>query len=657
MGFAVPTRRIVKLGFILLTLALVSSAGATTPGTNGRIAFTSTRDGNAELYSVAPDGTSLRRLTWTSATEQFPAWSSDGIKIAYESAKPGGHFRIWVMNADGSAQTQITSTTLDNVDDSAPVWSPDGSEIAFGSTRSGTWNIWVIRADGTGLRRVTSGFGVYPSWSPDGTQLVYSGLGAIAIVNADGTNAHPISGPGTAPTSPSWSPDGTHILFARNDASGFAAGELYIANTDGSGERPLTTDGSHNAHPRWSPDGSKVVFVRSAQLWSIGADGLGLQQVLSESAILPDWGTSQVVPEPSPPEAPIIDIWSPSDGQIFLPGMNPIAFYVCSSFVSPVVSCVGDVPVGAQLDTSYGTHTFTVRAVDNEGRTASDTVTYTVPDFTVPDFTPPLIDLRVPTDGATYELDADVRADYSCSDPGGSGIAQCQGNLPSGAALDTDNAGQHVFTVAAYDKAGHQSLARVVYTVVDRRPPRIEIGSPFPDLTYPVNTAATASYYCWSPGGVWIVSCIGTVPSGDHIPAASVGPRTFTVTAQDANGKTTTRDVPYVVVYSFQNYEAPVDADGFISGARAGDGVALKFSLSGDQGLNIVSKTLWQPASCADWTTTGSATSADAKLSYSASTDRYRDVVATSSAWKGTCRILRLTFADSISRDVRVRFK
>ena len=63
------------------------------------------------------------------------------------------------------------------------------------------------------------------------------------------------------------------------------------------------------------------------------------------------------------------------------------------------------------------------------------------------------------------------------------------------------------------------------------------------------------------------------------------------------------------------------------------------------------------PKTVTNWTTTGSTTNADAKLSYSASTDRYRDVVATSSAWKGTCRILRLTFADSISRDVRVRFK
>ena len=104
-------------------------------------------------------------------------------------------------------------------------------------------------------------------------------------------------------------------------------------------------------------------------------------------------------------------------------------------------------------------------------------------------------------------------------------------------------------------------------------------------------------------------------------------------------------------------FDSPVDASRTITEARAGDAIALKFSLTGNQGLSVISKRTWQPASCADWTPAGTAVPADGKLSYSSSTDRYRDIVTTSSSWKGTCRVLRLDFADSTAQEVHVRFK
>jgi len=71
----------------------------------------------------------------------------------------------------------------------------------------------------------------------------------------------------------------------------------------------------------------------------------------------------------------------------------------------------------------------------------------------------------------------------------------------------------------------------------------------------------------------------------------------------------------------------------------------------------VQTRTTWQTASCVDWTPIGTTANADAKLSYNTSIDRYRDVVATSSSWKGTCRILRLDFADTLSHEVHVRFR
>jgi sugar lactone lactonase YvrE len=653
-------RRVVQLLITVLALGIVSSAAATPPGPNGRIVFSTNRNGNSELYSMNSEGSAERRLTWTTSSEGDPAWSPDGTKIAYVGADSGGHSRIWVMNADGTGQAQLpVAPAIESAVDIQPQWSPDGTQIAFASTRVDTWNVWVINADGSGLRRVTNFLSNDPAWSPDGRQLAYVGANAIGVVDADGGNPHWITASGGWAGSPSWSPDGRRLVFYRNDDRGYP-GELYLVNPDGSNETQLTSGGFNNAHASWSPDGTQIAFQRTLRapgnwhLWTMAADGSNARQVTTAAEeFTPDWGTSQVVPEPSPPEAPTIQIYSPTDGGLYLPGTHAIAFYSCSSYVSYVVTCEGDLPFGQEVDlTTAGKYTFTVRAVDLEGRTATKTVTYEVIDIA-----PPKIDLRTPTDGASYDWGADVTVDYSCSDPGGSGIAQCSGDVPSGGHLNTNSPGTYTFRVFALDKAGHFTVVLATYTVVDSRPPVVFIVDPSDGGSYVLGSTTRAGYYCQTPSGARLTSCSGPVPSSSPFDTSSVGVHSFVVTASDENGRTATRTHTYTVVYDFSGFDAPVDSNHVVDNAKAGDAIALKFSLSGNQGLNIISKRTWQSASCADWTPTATAVPADGKLSYSSSTDRYRDIVGTSSSWKGTCRILRLDFADSTSQEVHVRFK
>ena len=93
-----------------------------------------------------------------------PVWSPDGTRIAFESFREGNG-DIYVMNADGSGLTRLTS---DPALDSSPSWSPDGTRIAFESSREGNINIYVIDADGSNLARLTDDPAVDkdPVWSP-----------------------------------------------------------------------------------------------------------------------------------------------------------------------------------------------------------------------------------------------------------------------------------------------------------------------------------------------------------------------------------------------------------------------------------------------------------------------------------------------------------
>jgi hypothetical protein len=488
---------------------------------------------------VGPDGSGERRLTWTPQTEQSPAWSPDGSRIAYESDS-GGRFRIWVMNVDGSGQTQISPDGSDLADDSGPAWSPDGTLIAFASTRGGTWNLWVMNADGSGLRQVSDVFGSDPAWSPNGRQLAYVGTSGIGVVGVDGSNPHLVSGPGAFASGPSWSPDGRQIVFSRNNAQGYP-GELYLANLDGSGEQQLTGDGFENADASWSPDGTQIVFQRTNTppfgwyLWAIGVDGSGLRQITSGGNELgPDWGSSQVVPDPSPPGAPTIQIYSPTDGAVYLQGMQVPALYLCSSYVSYVVSCQGDVDFGTLLDlSSAGTQTFTVRAVDADGRTATASVTYQVLDLVAPE-----VDLRTPTDGVTYNLGAEVTIDYSCSDPNGSGVAFCIGDLPSGTPLDTTQTGTHTFNVYALDNAGNFGSATATYTVIAPRQPQTISFAPLADRLVDKNNSAPDFNVSATASSSLAVSfasqtptvCTGTVTGTVHL----LGTGTCTIRAAQA---------------------------------------------------------------------------------------------------------------------------
>ena len=180
----------------------------------------------ASVYVVNVDGSGARTLTNRAlAFDAHPAWSPDGTRIAFESTVEGRR-TIWVMQADGQGLRRLTELTGAAVE-TAPAWSPRGDRLAYASDRDGNPEIYVVGADGTGSRRLTdhpATDGV-PSWSPDGARIAFvsdrDGQPGIWAIAADGSApARLVPGAADPGSKPAWAPDGRSIAFASDRDGG-----------------------------------------------------------------------------------------------------------------------------------------------------------------------------------------------------------------------------------------------------------------------------------------------------------------------------------------------------------------------------------------------------------------------------------------------------
>jgi TolB protein len=163
---------------------------------DGWIVFTSTRDGDLDLYKMRLDGSQLTRLTRTLGYDGGAFFSADGKQIVYRASRPKDaheaerylallrdklvrptQLEIWVMDADGSHQRQVTHLGAASF---APFFHPDGRRIVFASNvadpRGRDFDLYLVNSDGTGLERITYNptFDGFPMFSPDGRKLVFA---------------------------------------------------------------------------------------------------------------------------------------------------------------------------------------------------------------------------------------------------------------------------------------------------------------------------------------------------------------------------------------------------------------------------------------------------------------------------------------------------
>jgi Tol biopolymer transport system component len=288
-------------------LALPSSALATFPGQDGRIAFHSfTATEGAQIFTVRPNGRDLRQITHVAGDAISVDWSPDGRRIAFEIDTEDSA-TVALMNADGSDLVTLPGVGLFNGD---PSFTPDGRRLVYGFFDGAHAGVASMRVDGGDQRIIQiADDGEDPNVSPDGTRIsltcqqVPEVLQALCTIPAGG-------GPVTALTpftaevgaKSDWSPDGTQLVFtdhADRPSPGDSA-NVATVGADGTGARLLThfSGGEVNAFAgSYSPDGREIVFRLEDHgrfgLFTVRPDGTHLRAILPLSEFAPrfiDWG-------------------------------------------------------------------------------------------------------------------------------------------------------------------------------------------------------------------------------------------------------------------------------------------------------------------------------------------------------------------------------
>ncbi|MTI22251.1 DUF5050 domain-containing protein [Fulvivirga sp. RKSG066] len=260
------------------------------------IAYSSKESGNTEIYLTDVEGKSKIKITDYEGGNGYPAWSPDGKQLAfyakYDSRKT---WSIHTMNSDGSNRKRLTHEQ--NMRDNSPSWSPDGNKIAFSRVYNGDegdwkFELWIMNPDGSQQTQVGSLSGGAPDFMPDG-RLIYnseSEVSEICIVDIDGTNMIQLTNTNAKNWHPEVSPDGKQIAFMSNRDGNF---EIYIMDVDGSNQTRLTHNDVRDSTPVWSADGSQILFVSRDEadnnhLYIINKDASSMKRMIDNGG-QPAW--------------------------------------------------------------------------------------------------------------------------------------------------------------------------------------------------------------------------------------------------------------------------------------------------------------------------------------------------------------------------------
>jgi TolB protein len=256
-----------------------------------QILFWTNQNGKAQivLSNVEPYPARLF-LSDEKADLNVPRPAPDGRRIIYEARLADRRIELRLTDLE----TKKTMTLLTTAPDYpqgyllAPAWSPDGQKIAFADKASGNSEVFLMNADGGGLRKLTNDPlpDSTPVFSPDGGEIIFTrdfyGQARLYRMNLDGSNQRPLTEKGGHNLGPVFSPDGSTLAFSGDRVNADSRGlDIYLLDFNNpANEKRLTARRFHEAFPAFSPDGKRIAFVSmadgNAEIYLTNTDGTGL---------------------------------------------------------------------------------------------------------------------------------------------------------------------------------------------------------------------------------------------------------------------------------------------------------------------------------------------------------------------------------------------
>lgn len=241
--------------------------------------------GDSDIVVASADGGAQRCVACTACDEAEPAWSPDGLSIAYQ-ANCEGSYDIWVVDLATGNPSRLTRTA--DLDEREPDWSPDGLRLVFRVTpkdvgRNEDGEFQTIGRDGSDATLLGIA-GRSPTWSPDGNRLVFmserDGNWDIYVADLETHQTRNVSNCSVNCRWPAWSPEGNAVVYHTTTGTTSTTAEaLWVTPLDGGAPVQLVT-GNHAGRPSWSAEGL-IVFNSDIGIEAVAPDGKNRRTLIS----------------------------------------------------------------------------------------------------------------------------------------------------------------------------------------------------------------------------------------------------------------------------------------------------------------------------------------------------------------------------------------